>query len=44
MSLTHDESNESNETGPVDNAWCAKCGRPYHFTGSELCNECENNK
>lgn len=44
MSLTHDESNESNETGLVDNAWCAKCGRPYHFTGSELCNECENNK
>lgn len=42
MSLTHDETNETNETAP--NAYCDNCGKPFHFEGSSLCEKCETNK
>lgn len=44
MSLTHDESNETNETALELNAWCNNCTDPFHFEGSDLCKKCENSK
>lgn len=43
MSLKSNNINKSNETEELElNAWCDNCTKPFHFTDSNLCPECEN--